>query len=412
MEKAHILYQQNRYQEAEKLFAELVGLEPSNATLLGMYSDVLRELDKHDLAEKTINNAIGLAPQDDSLHYRKALVEIQLDQYDAAEDCLERAININPEISGYFSAWALIKLERKRYDKALELADKALELDPEDLLGLNTRSSALLKLNKKEESSKTIEGALREDPNNAFTHSNYGWQLLEKGDHKKALEHFSEALKQDPNFTMAQAGMMQALKAKYFFYRWFLKYAFWMGNMTAKYQWFVIIGFYLAFRFLRGIADTNETLAPFIAPLLVLMGLVAFSTWIMVPVSNLFLRLNKYGQHLLKKTEKMSSNFVGISGIIFLLGIIFFFITGDMRWLPVGIFGLAMMIPLSQMFSRVKSKFLYWSYTGFLLISGLVAILTTFRTGLIVNFSSTIFLFGIFGFQILANYLMIRADNK
>jgi tetratricopeptide (TPR) repeat protein len=412
LEKAHILYQQKRYPEAEKIFAELISLDPTNAQLLGMYGDVLRELDKTDLAEKMINNAIGLAPQMDVLHYKKALVLISKEKYDAAEDSLERAININPEESGYFSAWALIKLERKQFKKALELANQALELDPEDILALNSRSSAQLKLNKKDESARTIEGALREDPNNAFTHANYGWNLLEKGDHKKALTHFSESLKLDPNFTLAQAGMMQALKARYVFYRLFLKYVFWMGKLTAKYQWMVIIGFYLLFRFLRGVADANEALQPFITPILIIMGLMAFSTWIMAPVSNLFLRLNKYGQHLLDKHEKMSSNFVGISGLVFAIGIILFFTTGDMRWMPVAVFGLAMMIPLSQIFSRVKSKALLWTYSGLLLLFGLLAIFRTFEKDMIVNFYSTIFLFGIFGFQILTNYILIKADNK
>jgi tetratricopeptide (TPR) repeat protein len=412
MEKAQILYQQKRYQEAEKIFAELVGLEPTNAHLIGMYSDVLRELKKNDQAEQMINNAIGLAPQEDFLHYRKALILIQKEKYDDSEDCLERAININPQVSGYFSLWALINLNRKKYQKALDLANQALELDPEDILALNTRSSAQLKLNKKDESARTIEGALREDPNNAFTHSNYGWQLLEKGDHKKALEHFSEALRQDPNFTMAQAGLAQALKARYLFYKIFLKYAFWMGNMTAKYQWFVILGFYFLFRVLRGIAESNEALRPFLVPVLIILGLMAFSTWIIGPVSNLFLRLNKYGKHLLNKAEIQSSNLVGICAVIFMLGIIPFIFTGDMQWLPVAVFGLAMMIPSGEIFSPTKSKTLLWTYTGALVLLGIIAIVLTFASGVTINLFSALFLFGLFGYQFFVNFIRIKADNK
>ena len=124
--------------------------------------------------------------------------------------------------------------------------------------------------------------------------------------HKKALEHFKEALTNDPTFKYAQAGMMQALKATNPIYRLFLKYSFWMNNLTAKYQWGVIIGFYLGFKALKTIARNNEALQPYLTPLIIALALVAFSTWVIAPISNLFLRFNKYGQLLLDKKEKMS----------------------------------------------------------------------------------------------------------
>lgn len=412
IEKARILYQQKRYEESAKIFAELVGKEPNDAILLGMYSDVLRALNKDKEAEETINRAIGLSPESDFLHYTKALVMLSLDRYDDAENCLDRAIKINPQDADYFAALASVKLERKQFDKALTLADKSLELNPENILGLNTRSSAQLRLNKKEASLDTIQGALREDPNNAFTHTNYGWNLLEKGEHKKSLKHFSEALKIDPGFSYAQAGMIQALKARYIIYKWFLKYALWMGNLTAKYQWAVIIGFYLLFRFLNGIAETNEALKPFLTPVLIIMGIMALSTWIIGPVSNLFLRLNMYGRHLLKKHEIMSSNFVGISALIFLSGIIAYMISGDLRWLPIAVFGMAMMIPLSQVFDPSKSKTILWVYTAALTLFGIIAIFTTFESGRVDNIFATMFLFGFIGFQWVANYVSIKESNK
>lgn len=119
-----------------------------------------------------------------------------------------------------------------------------MEIDAENLSALNARSTALNKLNRKEESFETIQDALREDPNDAYTHANYGWGLLEKGHHKEALDHFKEALANDPSFEYAQLGMLQAIKANNPIYRVFLKYSFWMSNLTAKYQWGVIIGFY------------------------------------------------------------------------------------------------------------------------------------------------------------------------
>ena len=409
--RAHILIQQNRYKEAEGILADVIGTDPNNSRLLGLYSDVLLELGKNKQAEAMISNAIGLTPDFDFLYYIKARVMLRLKKYDQAENSLEEAITLDPSEADYYALWASIKLARKQFDDALQLADRSLELDPENILGLNTRSTALLRLNKKDESLSTIEGALNEDPNNAFTHSTLGWNLLENGDHKKALVHFKEALKNDPNFEFAQAGMVEALKARYFLYRWFLKYAFWMSKLTAKYQWGVIIGFYILFRVLRGVAERSEALQPYLTPLLVLLALFAFSTWVINPISNLFFRLNTYGKHLLNKKEMLSSNFVALSAVFLIAGLVLYAWFGEAKWLTVAAFGLAMMVPFSVMFAPSTYKYSLVIYAGAMFFIGIVAIAITFNGGEIFNMYSTIFVFGFIAFQWIANFLMIKEDN-
>lgn len=412
IQRAQILLEQNRYDEANKILSDLLSRDPNNYHLLSICSEVALKLGDNKRAEELINSAISLAPDADSLFYIKSAVMLNLEKYNEAEDCLRQATALNPSNADYFALWANVKLSRKKYKESLELANKALELDAENILGLNTRSTALLKLNDKEESFKTIEGALKEDPNNAYTHANYGWSLLEKGDSEKALKHFQESLKNDPNFNFAQAGMREALKAKYFLYRLFLKYAFWMSNLTAKYQWAVIIGFYFASRGLNTLARNNATLAPFITPILILMAIIAFSTWVIHPISNLFLRLNKYGRHLLDKKQILSSNFVGVSALIFLISLLAYVITFDNRLIITAAFGFAMMVPFSTMFSPTKYKYSLIIYTVLMLLIGLTAIYETFKTGILFNSFTTYFLFGFIGFQFVANYLLIREDNR
>ncbi len=412
LNRAQILIQQNRFDEADKLLSELIGQDPDNSYLLAMSGEVALELGDSAKAEDLVNRAIHLDPEIDSFYYIKSRVMLQLERYDEAEKSLSTAIELDPEDADYFALWASIKLSRKQFDQALDLANKALELDPENLLGLNTRSTAQLKLNKKDASFETIEGALKEDPNNAYTHTNYGWNLLEKGDHKKALTHFSEALKNDPNLEYAQQGMVEALKAKYFLYRLFLKYSFWIGNLSSKYQWGAIIGFYFAYRFLNNISRNNEALQPYLIPVLVLMAVAAFSTWVITPISNLFLRLNKYGKHLLEKNEILSSNFVGLSLLTFFLGIGLFVFYNDYKWLIIAAFGFAMMVPLSVMFSTSRFKYFLPVYAVAMFLIGIAAISNAVSTGVLFNSFSMIFIFGFIAFQWIANFLLIKADNR
>jgi tetratricopeptide (TPR) repeat protein len=410
--RAELLIQQHKFNEAEKVLSDLLAQYPTDIRVLALMSEVKLQQHEVDQAEELINSAIGLSPDIGYLFYLKSRVYIDRKQYDEAEKQLEQAISVEPTDADFYALLASIKLMRKQYTESLSIANTALEHDPENISALNTRSTALSKLDRHEESHQTIEGALREDPNNAHTHANYGWNLLEKGDHEKALKHFSEALKNNPNAEYAQIGMAEALKARYLIYRWFLKYSFWIGNLTAKYQWGVIIGFYVGFKILRVVASNSPTLEPYLMPVIILLSLVAFSTWVIGPIGNLFLRLNKYGKHLLDKKEILSSNFVGLSAIVFVSGVIAYLLTQDERWMLLAGFGFTMMIPFSVMFNETKYKHALLIYTVVLGVVGLWAIYKAFTGPVLLNNSALLYLFGITTFQWVANFFMIKENNR
>lgn len=409
--RAELLMQQDRYAEAENILGELLAADPNNVLLISMLSNVQLQKGNYDKAKELIDSAISREPDNSVLFYTKARVAIQQDEYDVAEDCLNESIALDPDDADAYALLASVKLNRKQYEQALSLANTSLEIDPENIIGLNIRSTSLLKLNRKEEAFETIEGALREDPENSYNHMNYGWGLLEKGDTKKALDHFREALKNDPSNEYAQAGMAQALKARYSIYRLYLSYAFWIGNLTQRYQWAVIIGFVFIVRLLRTTAKNNEALQPYLTPLVILLSLIAFSTWVITPISNLFLRLNKYGKHLLDKKEIISSNFVAVSAILFLLSLLMYAITQQDIYLATAVLGFTMMVPLGTMLSPVKKKYSLVTYTLVMATIGGMSILKTISTGELFNGYSIMYVFAFIGFQWIANFFLIKEDN-
>jgi len=410
--KVDILIQQEKYLEAENILKGMLAQDYNNILVLALTAEVKLQQDEYEDADTIVDTAIGLAPDAGDLYYLKSRIAMARNKFGEAEQLIKRAIEINAFDADYFSILASINLGRKNYNVALENANFALEIDAENITALNVRSAALIKLDRKEESYQTIEGALREDPNNPYTHANYGWGLLEKGDHEKSLAHFKESLSIDPNNQSAQAGMVEALKAKNPIYRLFLKYMFFMNKLTAKYQWGVIIGFYVGFRILRVIAKNNEALQPYLIPLLVALAIIAFSTWILGPVSNLFLRFNKYGQLLLDKEEKMSSNFVALGMAIFAIGGVLYFAMSDQKFLTVAIYGFAMMLPFSVMFSPTKYPNMLLIYTIAMAIVGAGAIAITFRTDELINTLTFVFIIGFVAFQWVANFLMIAENNR
>lgn len=412
IQRAILLLQQRKYKEAESILNGLFAQDPNDVNVISIICEVKIQQDKYAEALNLVNTAIGLNPSLSHLFYVRARIYVHDDKYDLAEKDLQQSITLDPEDADYFALYALLKLDRKQFESALQLADEALERDPENINALNARSTALLKLNRKEESFSSIEGSLRQDPHNAYTHANYGWGLLEKGSSKQALYHFTEALRIDPSLQLAQSGMIEALKAKYFLYRIFLKYAFFMGNLTAKYQWGVIIAIFIASRALRFIAATYPAFEPFLYPVIILVAIFAFSTWIITPLSNLFLRLNKYGKHLLDRDEIVSSNFVGISLLTAIAGILLYFVTGQEHTLSVVIVGVSLMVPLSSMFNSAKNRTLLIIYTAGAALLGITGIVTAFLTHEVVNGFILAYLVSIMLFSWLANYLVIKEQNR
>ncbi len=406
--RAHVLISQQKYVEAEKLLMTALATTPDDLGVLSLLAEINLQLDRYDKAILMVNTAIAIEPDEAGLFFIKSRIMLQTEKYAEAEENIQQALRLDPGEPNYFTVYASIRLVQKKYREALEFANQALELDPENVVGLNVRSTALLKLNDKQGSFQTIEGALRNDPNNPHTHANYGWGLLEKGDPEKALMHFRESLKIDPNNSNAQAGMVEALKASNVFYRLFLKYSFWIGNLTSKYQWGVIIGFYLLVNVIRNIARSNPSLQPYLFPLVGLLTIVAFSTWVITPVSNLFLRLNVYGRHLLDKKQITSSNFVGLSMLVLIAGVIAYFILKDDRYLLVAAVGFAMMVPFGSMFAQSKTKNVLLIYTVVMAAAGIAAVTTSFVTGEIFNNFTVIFMLGFIAYQWIANFLLIR----
>ena len=411
LSRAQVLIEQQRYKEAEAILNDLLIQNPTSSYILAITAEVSLQLDKKEKALELINNAIAIEPDEAYCYYIKAKILLDSENYDGAEENLTVATTFNPEDNDAFALWAFIKQRRKQYEKALRLANQALSLAPENILALNTRSSALLKLDKKEEAFNTIEGALKEDPNNAFTHANYGWSLLEKGDHKKALTHFQEALVNDPNNEYAQAGMAEAIKARYSFYRLFMKYSFWISSLQGKSQWAIMIGYYFGVKALRAIANTNETLSLYLTPLIVGLSLIAFSTWVITPISNLFLRLNKYGVHLLEKYEKWNSNIVGACFILFAVGLLGSIAIGTDPWFALTVFGFSMMVPASQTFTPAKYKHAFLIATAAMFLLGVASISEAFVTGEIYNSYTMPYVIGFIAYQWGANALMIKSNN-
>jgi tetratricopeptide (TPR) repeat protein len=411
MSHADVLLSQGRFGQAEEILERLMATGYEGTDIMKMMAIAKMGLKKYGPAEELCRMIVSHHPNEAFAFYLLATIRGTERKYDEALSTLNEAIRLDPANADYLAFKANILLQTKDYKDALESADIGLSIDAENIDALNARASALVGLNRKEEAFLTINKSLASDPDNADTHANMGWGLLHQGKSDVALQHFKTALKQEPMNEYARSGMLEAMKARFPIYRYFLMLMLWLGKMKGNNQWGFIIGGYIVYRVLVTLAEKNEALQIFLIPVIVFIALFFISTWIFSPLMNLYLLSNPFGKLTLDGDQKQSARLVGISLLISLAAIVvYFFLYQNDGLLTLSLFAFAMMIPLGSMnnpyLEANKRKLKYWTLATAILV--LTDTVISIVAGTFLSSFSFLPLVALIGYQWYTNYILIR----
>jgi len=297
LQRAFLLLQQGRVDLAEPELRRALAEDPNDAEAHALLAFTLTDLDRAPEALGEANTAIGLAPDLTTGHLARSQALLQMDRAVDAEASAREAIRLDPGDADAFAALSAALTDRRQRQEALDAAEQALALNPEHTTATNLRTIALVRLGRKDEASGALEGALSRDPENAVSHANRGWTLLHQNDVKGAMLAFREALRLEPGNEWARSGILEAMKARNPIYRGLLAYFLWMDRLSSGQRWGVIIGGYLAARFI---------------PLLWIVYLpVVLLTWTGDAFFSLLLFLDPFGRLVLNREEKISAALVG-----------------------------------------------------------------------------------------------------
>ncbi len=320
---AHLLHglmllEQSRPDLAEAEFRQELLESPSSPQAHAYLALCLAGRQKLDEATEEARAAIAAAPDLAFAHHIHGAVLRDRNRFDEAAAAAEEAIRLEPEEASYHGLLAQVRLDQRRWPSALESAERGLSLDPDDAHCRNLRSIALMQLGRKDEAREAADGTLARKPEASMSHTTRGWTLLDEGKPKEALDHFREALRLRPTNEWARQGIVEALKAKHLVYRWMLRYFLFMGKLSRRAQWMIILGFPIGLRLLRGMAQDHPGMVPFVMPISVAYTAFAIMTWIANPIYTLLLRLSRFGRLSLSPDQVSMSNCVGLC----LLGVV------------------------------------------------------------------------------------------
>ena len=325
------------------------------------------------------DRSIALAPQHAYPHFVKSTIFGRNAKLKEALASIGEAIRLNPNEADYFQYLSEIHFASKDWTKALAAAEKGLSLDPEDVDCQNARAQALIKLNRREEASQTLSKALSASPDKAETHAQKGFLLLEGGKYDEAAKAFEESLRLQPLGKKARLGLARALKARYPFYSWFLKYFLWTEKMGGRVRGGLTLGTYVVIRSLAALAKTDPHLSPWVGPFIALYIFFVAGTWLSDHLFNMVLCLTPAGRAVLGEDKVLKYKWFG--GIL-LLSIAFFaatYFTLEVNFVFGGIGSLFLVIPLASVFQIPEGKYRkwMWAWTALTAFCGAAALAIT-----------------------------------
>lgn len=406
LHRAQSLMELQRYDQALELLQGALASNPENEQAHFLMLICWTQLGKTNRAIEQARQLLGRFPNEPLLYQLLATNLADADELREAQEIAQQGLTVAPGHVDLLATLGQIALGQKEWEQALQYAGQVLELEPSHLTGLNIRLTALNKLGRRHEVQNSLNDTLAADPNNPYTHNNIGWTQLEAGNHDLAKEHFAEALRLQPNLNEARIGLLESLKAKNFFYRGFLNWMFFMSKQKEQAQWFIIIGAYLGYRFLAQLTQDY----PFLMPLVMLIALLFYLTWVIQPMSNLLIKLDPVARHALTEKESKAAVVVGV-GLTLGAGLLIGYWTlGGPLLLIGGLFALSIVIPTSLYFDfekTTKESIAKWSMLGLWALGIISLILMVINNAYGPQLWSA-YLLGFIGYQFAANYWRMR----
>jgi Tfp pilus assembly protein PilF len=345
------LYNQSRYADAERELRGALAGEPDAPSEHALLSLCLVEQDRLDEAQAEAEQAIALSPDDAFAHYCRSHILRKRRRFTDAEASAREALRLAPDDPDYWAQLADTLQAQGRWKDALDAALQGLSHDAEHAACETCRALALTKLGKTAAAMDSVDAVLARNPENALAHANKGWALLHQQKPRPALESFREALRIDPTMEYAQAGIVEALKARNLLYRWMLAYFLRMSRLGNRAQWAVILVGYFGARSLRNLSRERPELEPWIAPILVLYVVFVLLTWFSVPLFNLMLRCNRFGAYALSRDQRASSNWFGLCLACFVIATTLYLFSGEVTALVAAAVSVGSALPLISIYS-------------------------------------------------------------
>jgi tetratricopeptide (TPR) repeat protein len=210
-ERAQLLLNNGRVQQAAALLREVVKARPQLPDVRNLLSVALHRLGLRDEALNAVREAIRLNPDNSNYYCNLGEMERQAGHLDAAANALNRAIAIDPDCVQAHNNMGIVQYDRREFSGAADSYRKAIALKPDHAEAYNNLGNALRALGQPNEAIVEYENAIEHRENYAEAYNNMGVMLREMQKFDEAEMAFRRAVGFRPNYIDATNNLANLL---------------------------------------------------------------------------------------------------------------------------------------------------------------------------------------------------------
>jgi predicted O-linked N-acetylglucosamine transferase (SPINDLY family) len=212
LQNAIALHQQGQLGQAESIYRQLLGIDPTNADALHLLGVIAHQTGNHQIAVDLISQAIEINHTDESFYLNLGNALKSLTNFDAAVASYDKAIYLRPDYAEAYSNRGVALKGLKQFDAAVASYDKAIALSPNLPEAYSNRGIALQELKQLDAASASYEKAIALRPDYAEAYSNRGSLLSELKKFDAAVASYDKAIALKPDYAEAYSNRGIALQ--------------------------------------------------------------------------------------------------------------------------------------------------------------------------------------------------------
>ena len=209
LDKAHILCELKRYEDAISCYEEAILIQPNFHKAWYERGKALYQLERYEDAIASYDKVIQFQADDAEVWFERTQTLYRLQSYSEAITCLDKALQIRPD---YAEAWVMrgvVLRNLQRDEEAIACYDKAIEFKPDYAVAWYNRGVLLGSWQRYEEAFAAFDQVIQLQPNNAVAWFNRGAALGNLQRYEDAIASYHKAIEFNSKYVQAwfQRGM-------------------------------------------------------------------------------------------------------------------------------------------------------------------------------------------------------------
>ena len=211
--QAITLMQERKYEEAAKIFNEIIEENPDEPIGYINFGNLLLELNETERAERFFLKAIQLDENAATAYFGLGNLYFEInDDFQKAQEYFQKALELGLEEADVYYMLGLSMQNLEQFKLALPYLLRATELDPDEVSYLFQYGLSLAQSNVIGDAKDVFEKVVAMDEEHSDAYYNLGVIAIYQDDPQQAISHFNQALQLHPEHYLAANGKEQVEK--------------------------------------------------------------------------------------------------------------------------------------------------------------------------------------------------------